>query len=254
MERIRSLSLYQKLLLLIMALMSIVFAVIYRVTIAKEGFEYNNAILVLVQQDGKNVYSGRIKGEPASFVVYADDKVEFKYGDKTYGPYILKEDPTAVPKDNEMGEYMTGVELTCGEEIVFRGGVLNKGEHRWLYNEDGGLYDIGFLSMMSNGVLVDENGNVIDTIKPSASTILDLIYGPELTHKGLWTAWLAGVFICFVTAITILYADELFRWNLSFQIRNSDEAEPSDWEISKRYLAWTLMPVVALGLFIAGLQ
>ena len=59
---------------------------------------------------------------------------------------------------------------------------------------------------------------------------------------------------CIVTAISILFADELFRWNLSFQIRDADRAEPSDWEIATRYIAWTVMPVMAMVIFIAGLQ
>ena len=52
----------------------------------------------------------------------------------------------------------------------------------------------------------------------------------------------------------MLFADELFRWNLAFQIRNVEKAEPSDWEIAQRYIAWTAMTIMALILFIMGLQ
>ena len=46
-------------------------------------------------------------------------------------------------------------------------------------------------------------------------------------------------------ACSILFADELFRWNMAFQIRNADQAEPSDWEIASRYIFWTGMPLLA---------
>ena len=48
--------------------------------------------------------------------------------------------------------------------------------------------------------------------------------------------------------------DELFRWNLAFQIRNVENAEPSDWEIAGRYSGWTGMVIMALVIFIMGLQ
>ncbi|MBR3601902.1 MAG: hypothetical protein IKL49_06240 [Lachnospiraceae bacterium] len=57
-----------------------------------------------------------------------------------------------------------------------------------------------------------------------------------------------------VNVFTMLFADELFCWNLAFQIRNVENAEPSDWEIAGRYIGWTAMTIVALVLFIMGLQ
>ena len=253
MEKIKCLNRYQKGSLLLITAMVLVFTVVYPMTIAREGFAYKNNILIPNQENGNAVYSGKIQGKQASFTVSADKTVVFQYGDKIYGPYTAKEDPTAIPKDEELGKYMTGVELRQGEEILFRGGVWDQGEYRWLYNEDGSLESLGF-SVMINGIESDENGNVADPMKPSVSTILDLMAGPELTHKGEWIAWFTGVFVCIVTALSILLADELFRWNLSFQIRNVDRAEPSDWEIAGRYIAWTIMPIMAMVIFIMGLQ
>lgn len=52
----------------------------------------------------------------------------------------------------------------------------------------------------------------------------------------------------------MLFADELFRWNASFLIRNAEDAEPSDWEIAGRYITWTVLPVMAAVIFILGLK
>ena len=59
--------------------------------------------------------------------------------------------------------------------------------------------------------------------------------------------------LCIVTIVSLLFADELFRWNLSFQIQDADQAEPSDWEITKRYISWTALPIMAMVVFIVGL-
>ena len=149
---------------------------------------------------------------------------------------------------------MIGVEIRRGEDILFRGGVLETGDSYWLYNEDGTLDTFGFFYVTSNGIERDADGNVIDPVEPSPSTILELMNDPELTHKGEWSAWFGAVFICVLNALSILFADELFRWNLAFQIRNVDHAEPSDWEIAGRYISWTVMTIMALVIFITGLQ
>ena len=52
-------------------------------------------------------------------------------------------------------------------------------------------------------------------MEPSVSTILDLMDGPALTHKGAWLGWFGGVLICVIAALAMLFADELFRWNAS---------------------------------------
>ncbi len=253
MEKIKSLNHYQKGVLIFMIVMAIIFLAVYSVTISRVGFEYHNTILVPSLENGSTVYSGKIKGQPARFTVSEDKTVVFRHGDKTYGPYTAKEDPTAIPKDEDMSEYMIGVELLQGDSILFRGGVLKVTDGYWLYNEDGTLYNFGITYVTSDGIERDENGNAIDPVEPSASTILDLMNDPQLTHKGEWLAWFGGAFICVLNALLILFADELFRWNLRFQIRNGDDAEPSDWEIAGRYMSWTFLAIMAMILFMTGL-
>ena len=148
---------------------------------------------------------------------------------------------------------MTGIELSQGEEIIFRGGILDNGEYRLLYKEDGSFEDLDLSKAAAEGIVIDENGDVIDPMKPSVSAILALMTDPELTHKGKWSAWLGGLLLCLVTAFYILYAEELFRWNLSFRIRNADQAEASDWEITNRYIAWLVLLIAAMLVFIFGL-
>lgn len=254
MERIKGLNRYQKGVLIFMIAMALVFAVIYPMTISQVGFQYKNAILVPSQENGSTVYSGKIQGKPAHFTVSEDKTVVFQYGDKTYGPYTATEDPTAIPKNEKMAEYMTGVELRQGEDILFRGGVLETGDSYWLCNEDGTSNNFGVSYVTNDGIERDENGKAIDPAEPSAATILHLMNGPALTHKGEWLAWFGAVFICGLNALSILFADELFRWHLAFQIRNADHAEPSDWEMAGRYIGWTVLPVIAFILFMVGLQ
>ena len=253
MKKMKNLNNYQKGILIFMLIMSIVFAVIYSMTISKVGYEYNDVILVPIQENGITIYQGKIKGEKAQFTVSKENIVIFEYGNRTYGPYSAKEDPTAIPKDFETMTNIIGVEVRQGEDIVFRGGVSKNDDFHWLYNEDGSFYH-SFSYADYSGVIIDENGNVVDPYKPSVFTILDLMNNPELTHKGDWSIWFYAVFVCILNALSILFVDELFRFNLSFQIRNAHNAEPSDLEIVGRYVSWTIFVIGALVLFVIGLK
>lgn len=253
MDRIRNLNNYQKSILIFMAAMSILFAIIYAGTVSRVGYRYKDAILVPTEENGTTVYSGEIYGEQAEFAV-SDDTVAFRYGDRSYGPYTVKEDASAIPEDGDMSG-VTGIEIREGDDILFRGGIMDTGSFYWFYNEDGSSESpMGFSYVTGDGVERDENGDPVDRMKPSASTIYELTQGPELTHKGSWAVWFGAVFICIFNALSILFADELFRLELAFQIRNTEDAEPSDWEIAGRYISWTVIAVMSLVLFIKGSQ
>ena len=255
MERIKNLDRYQKGILLIMLVMALVFAVIYPVIISRVGFEYKDKIFVPSQENGSTVYSAKLYGQQARFTVSADKTVVFQHGDTTYGPYTVKEDPTAIPKNKENAKDMTGVEIRKGTGILFRGGAMKMSDSSyWLYNKDGSFENIKFYYTTSDGFERDENGNIVNRVEPSASTILELTNGPQLTHKGEGAVWFLAGFFCMINAVSILFAGELFRWNLMFRIRNADYAEPSDWEMIGRYIGWTAIAIMALVTFIMGLQ
>ena len=254
MARIRQLDWYQRGILILLLALALVFAVIYRVRIARVGFLYQDKIFVPSEENGVTVYSGKISGEPAQFTVSEDKAVSFHCGEKTYGPYTVTEDPTALPEVEIEREGMTGVEIREGEKLVFRGGFWRSGEDYWLRRQDGSMDLSVGVFVTGDGVMRDANGNVVDPLGPALCDILRLVYGPELTHKGSWLAWFGAVFLSILNAVSILYADELFHWDLSFQIRNAETAEPSDWELMERYLSWTALTIVVLVIYIVGLR
>ena len=137
MERIKTLNYYQKGIIIVMVAMILIFAVIYPKTISRVGYRYNDEILVPNQENGNIVYSGKINGVPTQFIVSKEKSIVLQHGDKTYGPYTMKEDPTAIPKDEELAEQMIGVEICNNDKVLFRGGVLDFGDDYWLLNEDG---------------------------------------------------------------------------------------------------------------------
>ena len=254
-QKIKDLNWYQKGILLLLLVLIPVYAVIYHVSISRVGVLYNDKIFVPAEESGATVYSGRLDGKPAEITVTNDKTaVTFRCGDTVYGPYTIKEDPSALADIEFCPSDMRGVALYDGETLLFRGGFWPSGEFTQLYRADGspdlqmGLYAV------ENGVWKDADGNVVDPMKPDAADILRIALAPELTHKGDWLVWFGAVCISLLNAATILYADELFRWNLSFQIRNTEDVEPSEWEMLSRYLGWTVLTILAFIVYILGLK
>lgn len=257
MERIKNLDRYQKAILLLLAAMFVCFTAAYSIVSSRVGFAYMGSILLPSEDNGSTVYSGVIQRKQAVFTVSEDKTVTFRYGDKVYGAYTAMEDPSAVPEEHSMGSYMTGIEVRNAGEVIFRGAIYKTGSDKTdllLLSENGDFAGLTITATMNDGTVVDSNGSVVDQMEPSVLTILQLMEGPELTGKGEWKAWFLGVFLSIATACSILFADELFRWNLAFQIRNSDSAEPSEWELSGRYFSWTVLTIMTLVFYIMGLK
>ena len=252
MERIKELDRYQKGILLLLVIMAAVFLVIYCAVTSRVGFRYHDSILVPETQGDSTVYSGRLQGQDAAFTV-SDNSVTFRLGQTEYGPYTVKEDPTAIPDEEELAGSMTGIEVWERDCVLFRGGVLDLTGTRLLYREDGRTV-FHYTVSTGSGTMIDSDGNVIDPLEPSVHTVLELLEGPELTRKGYWIAWFGCLFFSAITAVTILFADELFRFHLSFRVADAYGAEPSEWEIAGRYISWTVMTVMLFVIYIIGLQ
>ena len=110
--------------------------------------------------------------------------------------------------------------------------------------------------MSSDGIERDQDGNRIDPAEPSVATILELIDGPVLTHKGAWQCtWCGAVCISILNVLSILFGRMNYFGGIShFGIRHVEDAEPSDWELAERYIGWTVLTIMTLVIFVMGLQ
>ena len=255
MQKIRSLGTYEKIILVFLVLMVLLFSILYPVTMSKKGFAYRGSILMPTKTEDGTIYSGAVQGTPVSFEVFNDRSVVCRVGEQIIGPYSVTEVPDAVPKGHPWESLMTGVELRCGEDLVFRGGMTPRSEGPLLVSDGDDETDWFIITREYYAAPVyDSAGNEIDLMKPSPASIIDLMYGPRLTNKGSIAGWIGGIFICALTAVIVIFAKDLFRYRVSLSVRNAVDPEPSDLTIAGWYISWTAMPLLALLVFILGLR
>ncbi len=261
MERIKEMGKYQRGVLFLSLAMIVIFTVLYPLLYPRVGFMCNNdyaypsAFLEMRKEDGITVYEGWVKGKKLTFRVEKADTLICYYGDKTYGPFTARRDPSAVPKTNGAARDMVGVEIREGEEVLFRGGVLMLDEEslsmRLVEETDTDPNHNIIISNGNNWIHDEEDTN--DRMKPTEYTILSLLAGPKLIHKANWWGWIAGMYFAVCTALYALFPDELFRFRMSFRVYNTENLYPSDWEIASRYIGWTACAGIALISFVMGL-
>lgn len=241
----------QRVLLLLQAFLVVLFLILYATFGRQQVIEYHNTLFRCRTDGDTTVYSGTLDGEKAVFTVSPGPVVEFRWGDALYGPYIITEDSTAIPEQQAMpefftsSEYLTGVEVRRGSDVLFRGAChILGGSLSFLIAEDGS-YD-----SFSVSVIADSNTKP----EPSVRSILRIALAPELTQRGQWYFFFLGVICCAICTVSILFADDLFRFHLQFRVKYPEDAEPSDWELFTRWVGWIVLTIAALIICIVGLS
>lgn len=255
MTRWKKLNRFQQALFLAQIALLVVFSVLYLIFTRQTGVSYRGALLLRSVQGENTVYSGKVDGTPITFTVSPDKTLVFQSGDSIPVTYTVTEDSSAVPKDHDMHEVLTGVEVRRDGEILFRGGWYTGSGFDILVDEDG--------NQIAPTITISYGGDeqqyradgqpITPSSEPDAAWVLTLTSSPTLVHRGDGMAYLGGTFLVVINAVLILFADELFRFNLRFQIRDPERAEPSEWELFSRYVGWIVLAVSAAVVYILGL-
>ena len=74
-----------------------------------------------------------------------------------------------------------------------------------------------------------------------------------MSEHAVWKNWRIGALVCILNAVSILFADELFRLSMSFHVQNASKAEPSSFELFTRKFGWVAFPLLCLLIFVEGL-
>ena len=213
------------------------------VMINRPGLEYQDALLYPSTEGDFQIYQGTVDGETARFAVSPEWEVSYQWGDYTYGPYQITEDPAAVPDGYEGSQ---GIEIRLGDEVLFRGCYL-PGSTLSLIQEDGEP-GWGLRYSVSTGAdtVIVADGREAERHTPDLSAVARVALEPELTHRGSMGLYLAVTLLTLFNIIQICFPHLFFRLSLLGRVRNIDDAEPSDFYIAMEQIEWVVLALACL--------
>ncbi len=239
---------YRRILLIAQLLMILGFAVALSVVRGRPGFAYGDAVLLPHAEGEDTVYAGRVDGERAAFTVSPDGRVGYTWGDFVYGPYTVREDPSAVPEEYD---WTRGVEIREGDQVLFRGGYTGQ-TYPPLFTEAGEAHqgDISFTTVYSNGekTVYSSDGEPLtaeDLHAPGPAVLARLVLDPALRRRGSVSLFLLVTLLAALNLAAICFPNAFFRLSLWGHVKNLEEAEPSDYYLFCTHVGWLLLAVIA---------
>lgn len=245
----------QRVMILIQTFLILLFLILSCTVGRQQVIPYQDEYLRCRTNGEVTTYSGRIDGQKAVFTVSPGPVVEYRRGDTLYGPYTILFDSTAVSDSSVFAGKLIGVEVWEKDTLLFRGGYLPGSTVFPLFDENGENYIPG-LDDPDSFIRVEVAGSekTAADYTPGVTAILRVALEPDVVRRGSFGIFLLGVLVCVLCAVSILYADALFRFQLSFRIQDPEDAEPSGWELFSRWIGWIAITIAALVIFIIGLN
>lgn len=243
------LSRYRQVLLVIMAAEIVCFLVANVIASMRPGLEYRDALLYARREGETRIYEGKVDGEKTQFTVSPTGEVSMQWGDYSYGPYQVTEDPSAAPARQENA---IGIEIAQGDEVLFRGGYV-PGSYVGLYQESGEpMMNLDVHVVTSGETVLDGSGGEIsrqEYYAPTPAALARVVLNPELTHRGSVLLYLAVTLLAALNMSQICVPGFFFRLSLVGRVRNLEDAEPSDFYIAMERIEWAVLAVVCLVLY-----
>ena len=239
-------SLYRRVLLIVMAIEILAFFFATLVMINRPGLEYQDALLYPGTEGDIQIYQGAVDGETARFAVSPEWEVSYQWGDYTYGPYQITEDPATVPDGYEGSQ---GIEIRLGDEVLFRGCYLPSSTLSLIQEDGEPLWESSSYAIASDGTILGENGRVItqqEFHEPDLSTLVQVALEPALTNRGSMGFYLTVTLLVLFNIIQICFPYLFFRLSLLCRVRNIDDAEPSDFYIAMEQIEWVVLALACL--------
>ena len=251
-------------LLLVTVGLMLLFAVLYAVVSLQVGVEYGDDFYKVEIQGDAKVYTGVDhgnrnfqfkRGGPGKKTVYTVTETPTGYTvicqieGEDFGPYRVEPFPVSeLPEKFASANLHGALQIWDGEELLFRGG----------YHQ---MTELGYISLIGEDSEVDGHSITVSPppIPEAGPDCYDLCRftlnaEESMTHRGNWFYYAVALFFAVMNALFILYAEEFFIWQMSFRVKDPEQAEPSDWELFDRQLSWWFLLFIELIFLLIGLS
>ena len=228
----------QKIVLLILAAMILLFGVLNVVSLFRKGVVFEEALLRIRTEEDSTVYSGKVYGDEVSVTVRpAESQVEYAVENGAHDIYTVKYPMGLIP--TEYGS-VYGIQILKNDRILFEGGYDPQQEFmRWF--DKNGEWDPGihFSYSTSGGQSAPEDLTKWD--------VMYFLGEPEPVHRGNIGLYFLMVLMTLLLMLDVAYPLVLFRLQHMLDVR---DPEPTDFYLGMQRIGWVIYPVLLLAGYI----
>ena len=241
-------TLFQKILLVVLAGMILVFGVITAVNQTRPGIVFRDSFLRKEAVTDADAFTGKVEGEQVTVLRWYGDEngtrtVTLRVGERIHDTYtVYLGEPMISLSDTISGLQVPTVRITQNDEVIFEGG----------YQESSGVFftsDGEFSAVTIDGTMYGSGADPWEDYTVPKSFLMDMVLGPLLVTRGNWGLYALTVLLTAMTMVDVAYPDTLFRWRYRWRVK---DPEPTDDYKSMQHLGWIIMIPVLLGLHIAA--
>lgn len=231
---------FQKIVLLILAAMAVLFAVLTAVSQSQKGAYFEETLLRPSYPAGNvTVYAGKAHGTPVEITVTRESgtraAVEFLI-EGVLDDVCVVDYPLA-PIRTEDGYTVDGVRITKNGKLLFEGGYGAAEIYGW-YDLNGTFDSSGFITV---------RGSTYDPwrgFEVNKHHAMGFALGPELESRGSWGMYFLMLLATFFVALDAAFPMSVFYLQHCCDVR---DPEPSDFYLACQKAGWVVFPLLLLG-------
>ena len=225
----------QKILLVLLAAMIVLFAILTGVSRAHKGVLFQESLLQKSESGGQTTYAGKLNGERVTIAVRPEEDatttVEYT-SDTVHDIYQMEYPLTPIPTERGM---VDGIRILKNGSVLFEGAYDRDASYGW-YDRDG-QWDPGITITVSTGTAAGA---------PAGLDQYDVAYfadGPGLTARGSWGLYFIMVLFTLLVMLDVAFPRLLFYLQHCCDVR---DPEPSDFYLAMQKVSWAVYPFLLL--------
>lgn len=235
----------QKILLLLLAAMAVVFCVLTFVSRSHRGLHFSDMLMEVSQEGDTSVYTGEKSGYDVTIRHWEENGAH--YVDYRVGSHIHQLGKLEYPEGTVSvhGTPLPRLRISRDGTTLFDGCYNPNATGFGRYYKTDGSPEL-FVSI----TVTTSNGPAPDP-ELTAGNILFFAEGPELSARGSWGGYFLCLLLTAIMAVSIAFPYALFRWRYHFSVR---DPEPTDFYLFMHRLGSVIATAVILILYISALR
>ena len=223
----------QKILLVILAAMILLFGILNVVSLFRKGVVFDEHLLRIQTETDHTTYCGKVYGDEVSVVVRsAKAQVEYLVEDRVHDVYTV-EYPLE-PIETQFGSVF-GIRILKNDEILFEGGYDPQQEFASWFDQNG-EWDPGiYVTYGTSG------GGLSAPEELTRGNIMYFLNGPEIVHRGSFGLYLLMVLMTLLMMLDVAFPLALFRLKHRLDVR---DPEPTEFYLAMQKAGWVLYPIL----------